>query len=96
MPERREEPGLMWLVFCVVGMVSSLTFYGLALEYVTIGGKKLHETSFIFVTTFIYTMTGRSAAFASHFPTSVFCLSFSPLLQYTPSVLSVSPSILLP
>ena len=50
--------GIYWLIFCVVGMVTSLTLYGIALEYVTIGGKKLHETSFIFVTTSIYTVTG--------------------------------------
>ena len=52
--------GIYWLIFCVVGMVTSLTLYGIALEFVTIGGKKLHETSFIFVTTSIYTVTGRS------------------------------------
>ena len=51
--------GVYWLIFCVVGMVTSLTLYGIALEYVTIGGKKLHETSFIFVTTSIYTVTGK-------------------------------------
>lgn len=49
--------GYWWLLFCVVGMVSSLTLYGLVLEYVTSGGRKLHEISFVFVTTAIYSVT---------------------------------------
>ena len=49
--------GLSWLLFCAAGLVTSLTLYGIVLEYVTIGGKKLNETSFIFVTTSIYTVT---------------------------------------
>jgi UDP-galactose transporter B1 len=46
-----------WLAFCTVGMVSSLTMYGIALEYATSGDRKLHEISFVFVTTSIYSMT---------------------------------------
>lgn len=49
--------GYWWLLFCVVGMVSSLTLYGLVLEFVTSGGRKLHEISFVFVTTAIYAIT---------------------------------------
>ena len=49
--------GYGWLLFCVVGMVSSLTMYGLVLEFVTSGGRKLHELSFVFVTTAIYSVT---------------------------------------
>lgn len=49
--------GYGWLAFCVIGMVSSLTAYGIVLEYVTTGGRKLHEISFVFVTTSIYTIT---------------------------------------
>jgi hypothetical protein len=49
--------GYWWLLFCVVGMVSSLTLYGLVLEFVTSGGRKLHEISFVFVTTAIYSVT---------------------------------------
>ena len=45
------------MLFCAVGMVSSLTMYGLVLEYVTSGGRKLHELSFVFVTTAIYSIT---------------------------------------
>lgn len=50
-----------WLLFCVVGMVSTLTAYGIVLEYVTSGGRKLHEVSFLFVTTSIYTLTAYTA-----------------------------------
>jgi len=46
-----------WLAFCTVGMVSSLTLYGIALEFSTSGGRKLHEISFVFVTTSIYALT---------------------------------------
>jgi UDP-galactose transporter B1 len=49
--------GYGWLLFCVIGMVSSLTLYGIVLEYVTSGGRKLHELSFVFVTTSIYSVT---------------------------------------
>ena len=49
--------GYAWLLFCVVGMISSLTMYGLVLEFVTSGGRKLHELSFVFVTTAIYSIT---------------------------------------
>lgn len=46
-----------WLAFCTLGMVSALTFYGIALEYATSGGRKMHELSFVFVTTTIYSIT---------------------------------------
>lgn len=49
--------GYGWLMVCVIGMVSSLTMYGIVLEYVTSGGRKLHELSFVFVTTAIYSLT---------------------------------------
>ena len=49
--------GYAWLLFCVLGMISSLTMSGLVLEFVTSGGRKLHELSFVFVTTAIYSVT---------------------------------------
>lgn len=49
--------GPYWLAFCVIGMISTLTMYGLALEYATSGDRKLHELSFVFVTTSIYSIT---------------------------------------
>lgn len=49
--------GYWWLAFCALGMISTLTLYGIVLEYVTSGGRKLHEISFLFVTTSIYSIT---------------------------------------
>ena len=49
--------GVHWLAFCALGMVSSLALYGVALEYATSGGRKLHELSFVFVTTTVYAIT---------------------------------------
>lgn len=46
-----------WLAFCTLGMVSALTMYGVALEYATSGDRKMHELSFVFVTTTIYSIT---------------------------------------
>ena len=46
-----------WLLFCFFGMVSSLTLYGVMLEYATSGKRKLHEISFMFVTCTVYTIT---------------------------------------
>lgn len=55
-----------WLFFCVVGMVSSLTMYGIVLEFVTSDGRKLHEVSFVFVTTSIYAVTAYIAREMMH------------------------------
>lgn len=49
--------GYGWLFFCVVGMMTSLTLYGVVLEYCTSGGRKIHEISFVFVTTTVYSVT---------------------------------------
>ena len=46
-----------WLAFCTLGMITTLALYGLVLEYATSGGRKLHEVSFVFVTTSIYAIT---------------------------------------
>jgi UDP-galactose transporter B1 len=64
--------GYGWLLFCVVGMVSSLTLYGIVLEYATSGSHKLHEVSFLFVTTTIYAMTAYIAReFFQEKPTAI-------------------------
>ena len=55
--DEEQHAGYAWLAFCVIGMVSSLTMYGVALEYATSGGRKLHEWSFVFVTASIYAIT---------------------------------------
>lgn len=53
--------GYGWLAFCAIGMISSLTFYGIVLEFATSGGRHLHEVSFVFVTTTIYAITAFTA-----------------------------------
>lgn len=55
--DSEQHAGYAWLFFCIFGMMSSLTLYGLVLEYVTSNGRKLHELSFVFVTTTIYSIT---------------------------------------
>jgi hypothetical protein len=48
---------LLWLMACFVGIMLSFVGYGLLLEYTTSGGRKLHELSFLFVTSALYTVT---------------------------------------
>lgn len=59
--DAEKHAGYGWLLVCIVGMMSSLTLYGLALEYATSGGRQLHEISFVFVTTSIYSLTAYTA-----------------------------------
>jgi hypothetical protein len=47
----------LWLVACFVGIMLSFVGYGLLLEYTTSGGRQLHEMSFLFVTSALYTVT---------------------------------------
>jgi hypothetical protein len=47
----------IWLVACFVGIMLSFVGYGLLLEYTTSGGRQLHEMSFLFVTSALYTVT---------------------------------------
>jgi len=48
---------VIWLAFCFFGIMCSFVLYGLLLEYATSGGKHLHELSFLFVTSALYTVT---------------------------------------
>lgn len=48
---------LIWLGICFFGIMFSFVGYGLLLEYATSGGRKLHELSFLFVTSLLYTVT---------------------------------------
>lgn len=48
---------LLWLAICFFGIMMSFVGYGLLLEYATSGGRKLHELSFLFVTSLLYTVT---------------------------------------
>jgi solute carrier family 35 (UDP-galactose transporter), member B1 len=52
--------------------MTTLTLYGIVLEYVTSGGRKLHELSFVFVTTSVYTITAYVArSFFGEKPTNI-------------------------
>jgi UDP-galactose transporter B1 len=75
--------GYGWLAVCVIGMVSSLTLYGVVLEYATSGGRKFHELSFVFVTTSIYSIT----AFIAR---SVFNEKATDISKYQMLILSVT------
>lgn len=48
---------VFWLIACFFGIMLSFVCYGLLLEYTTSGGRKLHELSFLFVTSGLYTVT---------------------------------------
>jgi hypothetical protein len=48
---------VFWLFICFIGIMFSFVAYGLLLEYTTSGGRKLHELSFLFVTSGLYTLT---------------------------------------
>jgi len=48
----------LWLLICFLGIMFSFVLYGLLLEYATSGGRKLHELSFLFITSGLYTIAG--------------------------------------
>mmetsp|Transcript_27248 Transcript_27248/g.75156 ORF Transcript_27248/g.75156 Transcript_27248/m.75156 type:complete len:571 (-) Transcript_27248:288-2000(-) len=48
---------LMWLAICFAGIMTSFVAYGILLEYTTSGDKRLHELSFLFVTSVLGTIT---------------------------------------
>lgn len=52
-----EKTKYLWLAICFFGIMFSFVLYGLLLEYATSGGRKLHELSFLFITSFVYTIT---------------------------------------
>ena len=54
---------LLWLFLCFVGIMTSFVCYGLVLEYTTSGGRKLHELSFLFVTSGLYTLTAAAGRY---------------------------------
>ena len=54
---------LLWLSVCFFGIMFSFVAYGLLLEYTTSGGRKLHELSFLFVTSSLYTMTAAAGSY---------------------------------
>jgi UDP-galactose transporter B1 len=60
MPRSHE---LVWLSICFLGIMASFVCYGLLLEYATSGGRKLHELSFLFVTSGLYTLTAAAGRY---------------------------------
>jgi drug/metabolite transporter (DMT)-like permease len=54
---------LFWLFICFIGIMASFVCYGLLLEYTTSGGRKLHELSFLFVTSGLYTLTAAAGRY---------------------------------
>jgi UDP-galactose transporter B1 len=53
----------IWLFVCFMGIMASFVCYGLLLEYTTSGGRKLHELSFLFVTSGLYTLTAAAGRY---------------------------------
>lgn len=63
---------LFWLFLCFVGIMASFVCYGLLLEYTTSGGRKLHELSFLFVTSGLYTLTAAAGRYVrGEVPTTI-------------------------
>jgi len=56
-PEESNMIQNVWLFICFFGIMMSFVCYGLLLEYATSGGRQLHELSFLFVTSGLYTLT---------------------------------------
>jgi hypothetical protein len=54
---------IVWLSICFLGIMASFVCYGLLLEYTTSGGRKLHELSFLFVTSGLYTLTAAAGRY---------------------------------
>ena len=54
---------VLWLFICFMGIMASFVCYGLLLEYTTSGGRKLHELSFLFVTSGLYTLTAAAGRY---------------------------------
>lgn len=54
---------VVWLIICFVGIMASFVCYGLLLEYTTSGGRKLHELSFLFITSALYTITAAAGRY---------------------------------
>ena len=60
---KNKSSDFFWLAFCFFGIMGSFVCYGLLLEYATSGGKHLHELSFLFVTSLLYTLTASAGRY---------------------------------
>lgn len=61
--QAQHAPDIIWLAVCFVGIMASFVCYGLLLEYTTSGGRELHELSFLFVTSALYTLTAAAGRY---------------------------------
>ena len=62
----------IWLMVCFFGIMVSFVVYGLLLEYATSGDNTLHELSFLFVTSGLYTLTAAAGRYVrDEKPTSI-------------------------
>ena len=62
-PPASRKQELVWLFLCFMGIMASFVCYGILLEYTTSGGRKLHELSFLFVTSGLYTITAAAGRY---------------------------------
>jgi len=60
--EKRKQD-IFWLALCFFGIMFSFVLYGLLLEYTTSGGRQLHEMSFLFITSLLYTITAAAGRY---------------------------------
>jgi len=71
-PHNNKTTELFWLFFCFLGIMASFVVYGILLEYTTSGGRKLHELSFLFVTSGLYTITAAAGRYVrAETPTTI-------------------------
>ena len=71
-PTKQSGSELFWLFACFFGIMMSFVCYGLLLEYTTSGGRKLHELSFLFVTSGLYTVTAAAGRYVrAETPTTI-------------------------
>jgi hypothetical protein len=70
--EQPKSTELFWLFLCFIGIMASFVVYGILLEYTTSGGRKLHELSFLFVTSSLYTVTAAAGRYVrAETPTTI-------------------------
>ena len=71
-PQTAKTAELFWLFLCFLGIMVSFVVYGVLLEYTTSGGRKLHELSFLFVTSALYTITAAAGRYVrAETPTTI-------------------------
>ena len=62
-PSSAKTHELVWLLVCFLGIMASFVCYGLLLEWATSGDNELHELSFLFVTSALYTLTAAAGRY---------------------------------